>query len=243
MLKIDKYSVRFKENGVPVCEDISLSVKRGEKTVIIGETGSGKSVLLLGILKLLPKEAVVSGKIELDRIDLGTKTTEEMYEIREKKISYIPQGSGSSLNPLMRIEQQMGEAMGLYGFSKRKERKEKAIEMLRRYNLGQEEKVAAAYPHQLSGGMKQRILIAMGFGKKADIILADEPTKGVDKRRGILIEDDFIRQNTAILCVTHDIHFAERVADSIIVMYAAQQMECCTKEEFFRSRCIRIQRR
>lgn len=233
MLKINNYSVRFSENGTAVCEDIVLTVKKGEKRIIIGETGSGKSVLLLGILKLLPEEAIVSGEVILNGIDLSSRTFEEMCEIREKKIAYIPQGSGNSLNPLMKIERQLGEAMGLYGFRNRKKRKEKVIEMLKRYNLGQEEKVAEAYPHQLSGGMKQRILVAMGMGKNADIILADEPTKGVDKKRRDLIEDDFIRQDTAILCITHDIHFARRVADFIVVMYAAQQVECCTKEEFF----------
>lgn len=234
MLNIQNVSVRFGTSAPPVVENISLSVEIGEKTAIIGETGSGKSVLLLSILRLLPSSAIVTGQVFLEGQDLLQLPVESMCDIRGAKIGYIPQCGGTSLNPLMTIGRQLDEAMRLNKGMKASQRQQAVIEMLRYHRLGNEEKLVRQYPHQLSGGMRQRVLIIMGLCTNAPYIFADEPTKGVDASYIQLITQTLLNLgNRSLLCVTHDLMFARTIADQICVMYAAQQVELGAAEDVF----------
>ena len=234
MLKIQNLTVRFGTSATPVVEDVSLTLRPGEKTAIIGETGSGKSVMLLSVLRLLPGSAVVTGQVSLDDQELLQLPIEKMYDIRGTKIGYIPQCGGTSLNPLMTIGRQLDEAMRLNKGMKASQRRQAVIEMLRYHRLGDEEKLVRQYPHQLSGGMRQRVLIIMGLCTNAPYVFADEPTKGVDTAYIRLITDTLSNLgDQSLLCVTHDILFAQAIADQICVMYAAQQVELGPAEDVF----------
>ncbi len=234
MLEVKNLSISFGADSPPVVEDVNLSIKDGTKTVIIGETGSGKSVLLLSILRLLPGNANICGSVILDGEELLSLDIKAMYSIRGRKIGYVPQSSGNSLNPLLTIGQQMDEAMRINSELNPHQRKQAIIKQLREFNLGNESKIYNLYPHQISGGMKQRVLVAMGLCTNAHYIFADEPTKGIDASRLELISRAFKNlDGRTLLCVTHDLAFAESIGDYATVMYAAQQVELCSVKDLF----------
>lgn len=220
-IEIKNVSVTF-PNGARVLDEVSLVLPEGTRTVVIGESGSGKSVMLAALLGILPAGAGVSGSFYLDGEDLFLLPEKKMEKIRGRKLGYIPQGSGNSLNPLLKVGLQIAEPlMETCGIGK-KEAVKAAILWMKKLHLGQEELLAEAYPHTLSGGMKQRVLIAMGSASGAKILLADEPTKGLDEERVELVIE-LIRKlkGRTLLCVSHDLHFAEAVADRVCVMYAS----------------------
>lgn len=235
MLEIENLSVSFSSSGETLAvQDVSFRVEAGHTTVMVGETGSGKSVLMLAVLQLLPPTASVTGSAFLDGVNLLTLPEKKMSKIRGAKIGYIPQSGGGSMNPLLRVGFQVGEPLMEHrGYSK-KEAEKASVSLLRQFGLGEEEAVARAYPHQLSGGMRQRAMIAMGAAADAPILFADEPTKGLDSQRVELVVEAFARlTGKTILCVTHDLEFAEAISDEIAVMYAAYLVELSTKEAFF----------
>jgi len=236
MLRLENISVRFGlPDNPPVVNDISLTVEPLDKIGIVGETGSGKSVLLLAMLQMLPESALVSGRLLLDNRDVLKMSKKEITQIRGKTISYVPQGSANGLNPLLNIGYQVGEPLTQHTKLKGKEAREKIIGTLKSFDIGEEEKLVKFYPHSLSGGMKQRVLIAMGVIAGSPIIFVDEPTKGLDTRRiNMVIESFKLLDDRTILCVTHDLRFARQIAGKIAVMYAAQQVEFADKEDFFR---------
>jgi len=232
VIEIKGLHVRFGQ--AYAVEDLELLVQDGKTTVIIGESGSGKSVMLSAILQILPKEAKASGSVKLGGVELMNMSKKEFRKIRGARLSYVPQGSGNSLNPLLKTGFQIAEPMMEHHEMKKKPALQKAIELMRRLNIGEEEKVANAYPHTLSGGMKQRALIAMGVASDAPDILADEPTKGLDRERVLIIEELFEQlKNNTILCVSHDLRFTEKIADRVCVMYAAQKVEEADAKDFF----------
>ena len=235
MLELRNVNVKFSSSDeVGAVEDVSMTLKDKTKTALIGETGSGKSVLLLSILRLLPATAEISGNVFLDGTDLLSLKESELEKLRGDRISYIPQGGGNSMNPLMKVGRQIGEPLVEHrGYSK-KEAFLESIRLLERFHVGNEEQWASAYPHMLSGGMKQRAMIAMGVSAGAMTILADEPTKGLDYDRiQSVIECFDMLVNETVLCVTHDINFARAIGNFISVMYAAQQLEYAPRDEFF----------
>ena len=235
MLAIKDLSVEFMSgHNVKAVDRVSLNVQKGMNTTIIGETGSGKSVLILSILRLLPSSAKVTGKVVFDNSDLFQMSKKEIESIRGRKISYIPQGSGNALNPLLKIGYQVAESTITHKIITKKQAPQKSIDLLKRFNLGNEERRINDYPHTLSGGMKQRVLVAMGISAGAGLILADEPTKGLDKSRVFMVVDCFQRlESETILCVTHDLDFAQAIGDYVAVMYAAQIVEYAKKDDFF----------
>lgn len=233
MIEIKNLSIAFAK-GAPVIDDLSLTVPDGQRTVVIGESGSGKSVMLAAILRILPPEALVCGSITLDGTELLTLSEKELCKVRGKRLAYIPQGSSNSLNPLLTVGFQVAEPMIEFGGIKKKEALQRAVEWMGKLLLGDEKKLAASYPHTLSGGMKQRVLIAMGAASGAKILLADEPTKGLDSMRIDAVIQLLDRLDCdCLLCVSHDLRFASSIADNISVMYAAQQVEYCSRDEFF----------
>ncbi|NMA11790.1 MAG: ABC transporter ATP-binding protein [Chloroflexi bacterium] len=235
MLAIKDLSVEFMtDHKVKAVDRVSLNIRKGTNTTIIGETGSGKSVLILSILRLLPPSAKITGKVIFENSDLFQMSKKETELIRGRKISYIPQGSGNALNPLLIIGYQVAEPMIVHKMITKKQAPQRSIDLLKRFNLGNEERRIHDYPHTLSGGMKQRVLVAMGISAGAGLILADEPTKGLDKSRVFMVVDCFQQlKSETILCVTHDLDFAQVIGDYVAVMYAAQIVEYSKKDDFF----------
>jgi len=232
MLRFDTLRVAFTQAQQPALDDFSLVIPAGAKTMIIGETGSGKSVLLLALLRLLPASASVSGQIWFEGKDLQSIPDEELRRLRGATFSYIPQSSGSSLNPLLTVGFQVGETLiEKHGYSRRSALAE-SMRLLEQFEL--DRRVATCYPHQLSGGMRQRALIAMGMAVSPRLLLADEPTKGLDGRLVDDISACFCRLRQQImLVVSHDLDFTEQVGNFVSVLYAGQQIEYGCKADFF----------
>lgn len=238
MLKIQNLTVQFRlpQGAITALEGINLTLNDGEKLCIVGESGSGKSVLMLAILCLLPDNARVSGRILLDGEDLLQKSRKELTKILGVKLSYVPQGSGNSLNPLLRLGFQVSESLVEHHRLSRRDVDRRSAQLLRKFHLGDEEKLVHSYPHTLSGGMRQRVLLSLGIAPEAPYLVADEPTKGLDSDRVGLVADCFNSlDGCSLLCVTHDLTFAQQVADRIAIIYAGQMIECEVTDRFFRS--------
>ena len=232
MIKIENLTVTFDEQ-VPVVNKVNLDITEGKKTVIVGESGSGKSVTIAAILGILPREAKIDGSIKLDDEDMLLLPEKRMNELRGKVIGYVPQGGGNSMNPLMTVGAQIAEPIEIHQKLSKSKAWVKAVEWMDNLGLKPAKKMAAAYPHTLSGGMRQRALMAMGAAGGARIILADEPTKGLDDKRISQIEELFMSMDCTILCVTHDLRFARKIADHICVMYGGKIVESADSESFF----------
>lgn len=236
MLKLESVSVAFPAagGGIQPVDGVSLEVGETERHMIVGETGSGKSVLLTSILGLV--EGRVTGRIVWNGRELTGLSEKEYSKIRGREIAYIPQSGGGSLNPLMKIGRQIGEPLEVHRGASRKEAFAAAVEALRQLDFQRPEYWARQYPHRLSGGMRQRVLVAMGTIAGGGLVLADEPTKGLDAERREEVARLFRRlSGTALLCVTHDLEFARTVGERISVLYAGQILESGPKEAFFQA--------
>lgn len=235
MLSIENLTVSFSTNGqTDAIRDISLEVPDGQTTVLVGETGSGKSILLLAVLRLLPATARVTGRVLLDGTDLLTLKEKQMTKIRGNVIGYIPQGSGSCMNPLMKVGPQVGEPLTEHRGFDRSSALHRAVALMKQFHIGEEEKIADSYPHVLSGGMRQRAVIAMGVAADSPYLFADEPTKGLDPPRIADVTEAFsLLKGKTMLCVTHDLRFARSIADRVCILYASRLLEVCTAEEFY----------
>jgi len=233
MIEIKNLSVSF-GGQLPVVDRLNLRLKPGKTTVIVGESGSGKSVTIAAILRLLPKEAQVRGNITLDGRELLSMTDAELNLLRGKTLGYVPQGGGNSMHPLLTVGAQVAEPIAVHKKLPKRSAFQAAVEWLGKMGLTPAEKIAEAYPHTLSGGMKQRALIAMGAAGGADVLLADEPTKGLDHKRVGQVEELFKSlRDTTVLCVTHDLRFAKNIADDICVMYGGKPVEFTDVDSFF----------
>ena len=235
ILDIQNVSVRFANgSAVQAVEQVSLSVFPSDKLCIIGETGSGKSILLLSVLRLLPASAVVSGDVCFHGQSLFALSPKQMDGVRGGQISYVPQGSGNGMNPLLSVGFQVGEPLIAHRGMNKKRAIARAVELMRRFHLGREEELARQYPYTLSGGMRQRALIAMGISADAELLLFDEPTKGLDEARIRLVADTLNElDGQTMVCVTHDLSFARDVANRIGVMYAANLIEVADADELY----------
>ncbi len=235
-----KVSFQTERGRIDVLDDISLNLRKGRVLSLVGESGSGKSVLGISIMRLLPSNASSSGEILYGGKNLLDLNERSMREIRGKEIAWIPQNPDTMLNPTLKIGDQIGEILiERYGY-KRKEAWKTSVEILRKLGLNPPERIARSYPRQLSGGMKQRALLAIGIAGKPKVLLVDEPTKGLDsimkeKALKALREIKNMRDSPAILLITHDLEFAEKLADVIAVMYCGQIVEITKAEYFFRS--------
>ncbi len=234
MLKLESVSVSFPTAGgvIQPVDKVSLEVEKGGRHVLIGETGSGKSVLLTSLLGLSGGE--ITGHIFWKNRELAGLPETEYAKIRGREIAYIPQNGAGSLNPLMKIGRQIGEPLQVHRGASRKEALAAAVEALRELDFQSPEYWARQYPHRLSGGMRQRVLVAMGTIAGGELLLADEPTKGLDTDRREEVARRF-RQfpGTALLCVTHDLEFARAVGERISVLYAGQIVETAPAAAFF----------
>ena len=222
ILDIQNVSVRFANgSAVQAVEQVSLSVFPRDKLCIIGETGSGKSILLLSVLRLLPASAVVSGDVCFHGQSLFALSPKQMDGVRGGQISYVPQGSGNGMNPLLSVGFQVGEPLIAHRGMNKKRAIARAVELMRRFHLGREEELARQYPYTLSGGMRQRALIAMGISADAELLLFDEPTSALDPQltqEVLCVIRQLAAEKRTMIVVTHEMNFARDVADRVIYM-------------------------
>jgi len=218
--------------------DVSFDIKSGQMHALVGESGCGKSMTAMSILKLLPKNAdIKSGKIIFKNKNLLELNKKEIQEIRGSKIALIPQDPMTSLNPLYTIGNQLIEVIELHQNLKGKYAKEKAIEALNAVQIPSAEERFDQYPHEFSGGMKQRAIIAMALACNAELIIADEPTTALDVTIQAqimkLLSDIKNKFGTSILLITHDLALVSQYADEVSVMYSGRIVENAPTNEFF----------
>ncbi|WP_019181755.1 ABC transporter ATP-binding protein [Microbacterium yannicii] len=240
LLRVDDLSVEFRTaNGVArVVDSVAFSVPRGGALGIVGESGSGKSMTSLAIMGLLPKGGSASGSIRFDGQDLLSVRGNAMRRIRGDRIAMIFQDPLSSLNPYYTVGVQIAEAYRSHrtGVS-RKQAKRVAIEAMERVHIHDAARRADHYPHQFSGGMRQRIMIAMALSMEPDLIIADEPTTALDVTVQAQILDLLaeIRRDTGagLILITHDLAVVSEVADRIVVMRGGRLVEEGAVEDVF----------
>jgi peptide/nickel transport system ATP-binding protein len=230
----------FTADGVvPAVDGVSYSVGPGETLGVVGESGCGKSVTALSILRLVanPPGRIVDGSIRFQGTDLLALSEPEMESIRGNDISMIFQEPMTSLNPLQTAGQQISEAIALHQGVSRREAMARAVEMLRRVHIPEPERRAQAYPHQLSGGMRQRVMIAMALSCNPKVLIADEPTTALDVTIQAQILDLMreLRQTfgTAMILITHDMGVVAENADRVVVMYAGRKVEEAPVDDLF----------
>ena len=232
LLEVKNLKTFFKtRNGiVKAVNDVSYSIYPGKTLGIVGESGSGKSVSAMSVLRLLDANGYIAGgTVTFDGPDLSKVTTEQMYHIRGNRISVIFQEPMTSLNPVFSVKKQLSEPFIIHQGMSKKEAAAKCIEMLKAVQIPNPEAVAKQYPHQLSGGMRQRVMIAMALACKPDILIADEPTTALDvtiQAQILRLMNDLQKENgTAIMFITHDLGVINEMADDVVVMYCGQVVE------------------
>lgn len=232
LLEIEGLDVRFRTtNGLfPAVEDANLSVDKGEVLAIVGESGSGKSVSMLATMGLLPWTAEVSAtKMAFDGNDLRQLSSRQRRKIVGGEMSMIFQEPMSSLNPCFTVGTQIDEMLRQHLGGSRKERKERTLDLLAKVGIPDPKKRISAYPHQLSGGMSQRVMIAMAISCNPRLLIADEPTTALDVTIQAQILDLLLelQQDTgmALILITHDMGVVAETAQRVIVQYAGRQVE------------------
>ena len=246
MLSINNLAVEFEVKNMSnesqrlkAVNDISLEIQQGETLAIVGESGSGKSQLFNAVMGLLPKNAGVSGEITFQDQSLLALNTKQLNKIRGNEIGMIFQDPMTALNPYLRIGKQLTEVLEAHQDSTQKtdkeSYKEQAIKILERVQIKDARQRFDSYPHELSGGMRQRIVIAMALLGKPKLIIADEPTTALD----VTIQTEIMRllkdihntENTSIVLITHDLPLVAGLCDRIAVMYAGRIVEMGTVDE------------
>ena len=230
----------YPEAGVtPAVDGLSFTLQDGGTLAIVGESGCGKSVTSLSILRIFPSPPgkIVGGDILYKGESLLKKSEKEMRKIRGNEISMIFQEPLTSLNPVFTVGQQICETLKMHQGLNKKQAREKGIEMLKKVGIPTPEKVIDDYPHQLSGGMRQRVMIAMALACEPDILIADEPTTALDVTIQAqileLMKDLQKKLGMAIIMITHDLGVIADMCDEIIVMYAGRICERGTVDEIF----------
>jgi peptide/nickel transport system ATP-binding protein len=224
---------------VKAVDDVSFTVRQGETLAIVGESGCGKTMTALSLLRLVPNPPgrIVSGSIKIDGKDLVQLEEAEMRDIRGNEISMIFQEPMTSLNPVMTIGAQVSETIRLHQDLTKSAAMEKAIEMLRLVKIPEPVQRAKEYPHQLSGGMRQRAMIAMALSCNPRVLIADEPTTALDVTIQAQILDLILdlqkKLGTAVVLITHDLAVVAETAQRVIVMYAGKKVEEADVEELF----------
>ena len=241
VLEIDKLQTHFftPAGVVKAVNGVSYSVGRGETLGVVGESGCGKSVTALSVMRLVanPPGRIVGGAIRLEGKDLLKLSEPQMEDVRGNEISMIFQEPMTSLNPLYTVGRQIAEAIRLHEGLSRKDALDKAVEMLRRVSIPEPERRAHAYPHQMSGGMRQRVMIAMALSCNPKVLIADEPTTALDVTIQAqildLMRDLQETTGTAIVLITHDMGVVAENADRVVVMYAGEKVEEARSEALF----------
>ncbi len=243
LMKIDGLRTVFRTDRGPAAavDGLDLEVGRGETVGLVGESGCGKSVTALSILRLIPcpPGRITGGRIIFDGKELLKLGRKEMRKIRGKEISLISQEPLSSLNPVFNCGEQVREAISLHQKVGRRESKRRTVEMFRLVHLPDPEKRYRNYPHQMSGGMRQRVMIAMALSCQPKLLIADEPTTALDVSvQAQIIElllDLKRKMDMSILLITHDLAVVAQIAERVVVMYAGVSVEEAPVETLFRT--------
>ncbi|MEJ8547553.1 oligopeptide/dipeptide ABC transporter ATP-binding protein [Brevibacillus borstelensis] len=231
MLHIDQLRTSFAQSGksLTIVDGVSLTVEAGETVGIVGESGCGKSVTSLSIMRLLGKNVEMTGSIRFEGKELLALSEKEMQKIRGNEIAMIFQEPMTSLNPLQTIGKQIGEPLRRHLGLSKQAAKEKAVELLREVGIPRADEIVGEYPHQLSGGMRQRVMIAMAMACSPKLLIADEPTTALD----VTIQAQILElmkkvraeKHTSIVLITHDLGVVAEMCHRVIVMYAGQIVE------------------
>ena len=241
LLKINNLTVQFKlEEGIAKAVDgINLNVGKKETVCLVGESGSGKTLTALAVMRLIPKPGeIFTGEINFDGSNLLTVSEEEIRKVRGAKISMVFQEPFTCLNPVFTVGDQIGESVELHiGFKGRK-KKDRVMEVLKLVGINDGERVYTAYPHELSGGLRQRVMIAMGLVSDPALLIADEPTTALD----VTIQAQILellaslkeRLSLSILLITHDLGIVNEIGDRVYVMYSGKIMESGPKKDIFK---------
>lgn len=229
---------KTKKGIVKAVNDVTYHVEAGQTLGIVGESGSGKSVSAMSILKLLDGNGYIAdGSIIFDGRDLAEASVNDMCKIRGNEISVIFQEPMTSLNPIFTVERQVSEPFIIHQGMNKKEAAEKVVEMLKAVRIPNPEAVAKQYPHQLSGGMRQRVMIAMALACQPKLLIADEPTTALDvtiQAQILKLMNDLKKERgTSILFITHDLGVIKEMADEVAVMYCGQVVEMASVRTIF----------
>ena len=240
LIEIKKYSLSFniESNNYSVIDDVSLSINRNQMVAIVGESGCGKTMTAMSILRLLPKSARInSGEILFNGENVLNYSTAQMKEIRGSQIALIPQDPMTSLNPLYTIGNQLLEVINKDRLINDTDARKKAIEVLDIVKIPDAKNKLSSYPHEFSGGMKQRAIIAMALATNAKLIIADEPTTALDVtiQAEIMKILNEIKSNldTSILLISHELNLVGEYSDNINVMYSGRIVETAPTSVFF----------
>lgn len=241
MLEVCDLSVSFptQDGLVKAVNTIDLSVDEGEVLGILGESGSGKSVFGSAILRLIKDRAEIGGQVIFKGDNLLTMAEKDFRKMRGRQMGVIMQNPGSSLNPSLTIGYQVEEAIAVHEKSDKSSRKKKALELIEKVRIKQPQIRAREYPHQYSGGMKERAVIAMGIAQSPEFLIADEPTKGLDtlvKFQIVQLLKEVARDKT-MLVITHDLSVAREVCGRIGILYLGEFVEICPAEPLFLKQC------
>lgn len=238
LLSIRDLSVVFRSRAgdVPAVSGVTIDVHAGRTVAVVGESGSGKSTTAAAVNRLLPDAGrITTGQVLLDGRDLASLTEREMIAVRGAHIGFVPQDPMSNLNPLMRVGDQIAEALEVHGRTSGNATRTAVVELLDMVGIADPEQRLHQYPHEFSGGMRQRVLIAMGLACRPRLLIADEPTSALDVtvQRKILDELDELvgRLGTAVMLITHDLGLAAERADTIVVMNQGRVVESGTAEQ------------
>lgn len=242
LLEIKNLNVEYYKGGqtIPAVRGVDLTIKPGEIIGLVGESGCGKSTIALSIMRLIPPKQgkITSGQILFAEKDIVIMSEDECRDFRGNKIGMVFQEAFSSLNPVFRVGDQVKEAIRLHNpdFSNQKS-KQRAIEALQLVNIPQPEERYDSYPHQLSGGMQQRAMLAMALACHPQLLIADEPTTALDVTIQAQILELLVKfrkdLNMSILLITHNLAIVSQIADTVAIMYAGQIVELGPQEKIF----------
>jgi peptide/nickel transport system ATP-binding protein len=241
VLEVDGLSTYFFTRGgiVKAVDDLSFTLARGETLGIVGESGCGKSMTALSVMRLVPSPPgrIVAGSVRLNGVDLLGLDEAEMRSLRGNEISMIFQEPMTSLNPVLTIGYQISEALMLHQGLSKPDAMKRAVEMLRMVRIPEPAQRAREYPHQLSGGMRQRAMIAMALSCNPKVLIADEPTTALDVTIQAQILDLILdlkdKLGTAVILITHDLGVIAETAQRVVVMYAGRKVEECDVDGIF----------
>ncbi|MED1738204.1 ABC transporter ATP-binding protein [Bacillus swezeyi] len=241
LLEINDLKTYFfrKKQPIPAVDGVDFSIKKGETVALVGESGSGKSITSLSIMGLVEGSGgrIINGSIKLEGRDLVTYKEQDLCKIRGNDISMIFQEPMTSLNPVLTIGEQITEVLIYHKKLSKKEAGKKAVELLKLVGFSRAEQLMKDFPHRLSGGMRQRVMIAIALSCNPKLLIADEPTTALDVTIQAqvleLMKDLCAKLDTSILLITHDLGVVSEIADRVIVMYCGQVVENAAVDELF----------
>ncbi|MGM0836851.1 MAG: ABC transporter ATP-binding protein [Bacillota bacterium] len=241
LLEVRNLQTHFfrKKQAIPAVDGVDISIKKGETVALVGESGSGKSITSLSIMGLVPSPGgkIVGGEILFDGKDLTKLSESQLCKVRGNEISMIFQEPMTSLNPVLTIGEQITEVLMLHQKMSKTAAVKKTIEMLELVGFSRAAQIINDYPHRLSGGMRQRVMVAMAMSCNPKLLIADEPTTALDVTIQAqildLMKDLSHKFDTSILLITHDLGVVSEIADRVVVMYCGQVVEEASVDDLF----------